>query len=324
MVGIVDFEVGLPQSRMTVQEMHEASGRPVADILGWTYCSEIPIFGEFELAWELVSDIARKMLDRAGVRPEQIGQVMFAGSGDWDSPAWSPAAKVADELGIRDAHCFEVINFCTATSAALQIAADAIELGRVEYVLVLFGEQASRGVDYTDPESASLFNVGDCAAAVLLGSEGVMFDLLRTHTRTDPSWCDFYVGEYEDGRVVTRRRGRQLKLAKAYLTNFEALTNEMLAALGASAADVGHYLINHTDRRMHERLLRMLDIPAERSVFNYDRFGHMGNGDTFLALADLEAANRLRDGDLILLATSGTGFSWGITALRCADRIESR
>jgi 3-oxoacyl-[acyl-carrier-protein] synthase III len=320
MAGIVDFDVGFPKTRITVEQLHDTSGRPIADILEWTHCREIPIFGEDEYAWELAGDVARRVLDRAGVEPGQIGQVIVAGSGEWDFPAWSPAAKVAAELGIDGAHCFEVVNFCTASSAALQIAADTIAAGRVRHALVLFAERVSRSVDYTDPESVSLFNTGDCAAAVLLGAEGVTFDLLRSRTRTDPSWCDFYVGEYAEDRVVTRRRGRQLSLAKVYLNNYEALTAETLSALGMTADDVEYFLINQMDRRMHERLLSRLGIPSERSVFNYDRYGHMGCADPFIALADLRAADRLRDGARILLATSGTGFSWAITALRYRQR----
>jgi 3-oxoacyl-[acyl-carrier-protein] synthase-3 len=93
-----------------------------------------------------------------------------------------------------------------------------------------------------------------------------------------------------------------------------ALTNETLSILDLAPADVAYLLINQMDRRMHERLLKLLGFPAERSVFNYDRLGHMGCADPFIALADLRGS--LRAGDHVLLATSGTGFTWSITALR--------
>jgi 3-oxoacyl-[acyl-carrier-protein] synthase-3 len=314
-VGIVDLEFEFPKSRVTVEHMHAESGRPVADILAWTHCQEIPVFGEHEPAWELVSEVAQRVLERTGVRPEDIGQVIVAGSGRWDQPGWSPAAKVAAELDITGAHCFEVINFCHAGPTAMRIAADAIAAGRERYSLVLLGEQAARGVDYTDPESVSGFSTGDCAVAVLMGPEGSRFELLDVQSRTDPSWSDYYVGEYEDGRMVTRRRGRRLNLPQTYLKNFEALATTTLSTLDRTVADVRYLLINHMDRRMHERLLRNLGIPAERSVFNYDRFGHMSGGDVFIALAELHAEGRLERSDLVLLATSGAGFSWGVTAL---------
>jgi 3-oxoacyl-[acyl-carrier-protein] synthase-3 len=315
-VGIVDLEFALPDSSVSVGEMHERSGRPEADILAWTHCSEIPVFGADEQAWQLISTVAGTVLERSGVSPREVGQVIVAGSGDWDHPAWSPAAKVAAQLGASGAHCFEVINFCNAAATAIQIAADAIAAGRVRYVLVLLGERTSGTVDYADADSLEMFNCGDCAVALLLGNEGVAFELLRSRTRTDPSLCDDYVGEHEDGRVVTRRRGRRLNLPLTYLKNYEGLTTEILSELGIGIDDVRYLLVNQVDRRIHERLLGKLGVPPERSVFNYARLGHMGSGDTLIALAELRSQRRFRHGDVVLLATSGTGFSWGVTALR--------
>jgi 3-oxoacyl-[acyl-carrier-protein] synthase-3 len=315
-VGIVDLEFGLPDSSVSVREMHERSGRPEADILAWTHCSEIPVFGADQPAWQLISTVAGTVLERAGVSPQEVGQVIVAGSGDWDHPAWSPAAKVAAQIGVTGAHCFEVINFCNAAATAIQIAADAIAVGRVRYSLVLLGERTSGTVDYVDPDSVEMFNTGDCAVAVLLGDENVSFDLLGSRTRTDPRLCDDYVGEHEDGRVVTRRRGRRLNLPLTYLKNYETLTTQTLSELGIGIDDVRYLLVNQVDRRIHERLLAKLGLPFERSVFNYSRFGHMGSGDTFIALAELRSRQQLRHEDVVLLATSGTGFSWGVTALR--------
>ena len=320
MVGIIDVEVAFPAGRRTVQQMHELSGRPVADILAWTHCPEIPVFDEHEQAWELQADIARKVLDRAGVDASEIGQVIVGGGGDWDVPSWSPAAKIAAELGVTDAHCFEVLNFCSSSSASLQVAGDAITLGRTKYSLLLFGERVGRSIDCTDPESVSLFNVGDAAAAVLLGPGPGRFELLRTQTRSEPTWSDFLSGEIDGERMVIRLRGRQRGISKMYLERYQSLIREALTALELTPDDVDHFVINQVDRRMHERLLDTLGIPFDRSVFNYHRLGHMSSTDPFIGLCDLRDAGRLADGDLILLATSGFGFSWGVTALRYRDR----
>jgi len=315
--GIVDLEFEFPKSSISVPEMQRSSGRTEADIRAWTGCEQIPVFGAAELAWQLVSAVAATVLQRAGVPPSEVGQVIVAGSGDWDYPAWSPAAKVAAELGAVAAHCFEVVNFCNAAAVAIQIATDAIDAGRTRYALVLLGERGSRGVDYHDPESLELFNTGDCAAALLLGRDGVTFELLGSRSRTDPSLSDYYVGEFADGAVVTRRRARQLTLPLTYLKNYQRLLTEVLSGLGMGIQEIRFLLVNQVDQRIHERLLAELGLPPERSVFNYSRFGHMGCADPFIALAELRREGRLRPGDVVLLATSGAGFSWGVTALRC-------
>jgi 3-oxoacyl-[acyl-carrier-protein] synthase-3 len=314
--GIVDFEVMLPSASAAVRDMQEASGVALAEILEITHTDRFPVLAEGEPAWELAVDAARTLLKRTGTATESIDFLIYAGSGEWDQPFWSPAAKVAAELEIERAHCFEVTNFCNGAMAALQVAADKIDLGRAERVLVIVGDRLSQLVDYYDPESKALFNFGDAPAAILLSRDGAL-EVLHSAMRTDPSWADYYSGDIEDDRVVMRRRGHRAGLGDAYLENFVALTNDTLSALDLALSQVRWFLINQGDKRMHEQVLGALGIPAERSVFNYHRYGHMGGSDPFIALTDLRDDGLLAAGDTILVASSGMGFSWGITALRC-------
>jgi 3-oxoacyl-[acyl-carrier-protein] synthase-3 len=295
--------------------MHEASGVALREILEITHAEEFPVLDDYEQAWELAVDAGRTLLKRSATDPGSIGFVLYAGSGEWDQPFWSPAAKVAAELGIERAHCFEVTNFCNAAMTAVQVAADKIALGQADHVLVIVGDRLSRLVDYGDPESKALFNFGDAPAAILLSRDGA-FEVVHTAMRTDPGWADYYSGDIEDDRVVMRRRGHRSGLADAYVANFTELVNDSLSALEIPLPDISYFLINQGDKGMHERLLSTMGIPAEKSVFNYHRYGHMGGSDPFIALTDLRADGKLAKGDVILVASSGMGFSWGVSALR--------
>ncbi|MGC4806564.1 3-oxoacyl-ACP synthase III family protein [Micromonospora sp. DT233] len=315
MAAIVDFEVRLPTGRADVRDMQRASGLALAEILEITHAEQFPVLDEHEAAWELAAEAAGTVLKRSDVPPDAIDLVLYAGSGEWDRPFWSPAAKVAAELGIERAHCFEVSNFCNAAMTAVQLAADKITLGRARYALVLIGDRLSQLVDYHDPESKVLFNFGDAPAAVLIGADGPL-ELLHSQMRTEPGWADYYSGDIEDDRIVMRRRGHRKGLGDAYLRNFVELTNDTLSTLELAPADVRYFLINQGDRNMHERVLGALGVPAQRSVFNYHRYGHMGGSDPFIALGQLLDEGRLASGDVVLVASSGMGFSWGVTALR--------
>ncbi|THA83267.1 3-oxoacyl-[acyl-carrier-protein] synthase III C-terminal domain-containing protein [Streptomyces sp. A0592] len=315
MGGIADFDVSFPSARADVRAMSASSGVPVEDLVRITHCETFPVLADGEQAWELALAAARKVLDRTGVPPERIRQVVYAGSGAWDRPFWSPAAKVAHALGIDGAHCFEVANFCNAGMTAIRLLSATGVLEENTYALVLVGDRLSRMVDYRDPDSKALFNFGDAAAAVLLGGGPSRFRVVHSAMRTDGGWADYYAGEPAGGRVLIRRGEHRKGLGDAYVRHFTALVDETLTALGITPDDVSHFLINHGDRDMHQRLLTTLGIPAARSVFNYDRLAHMGGADTLIALKDLERGGRLRHGDLIMLATSAMGFSWGITTL---------
>ncbi|MER5887922.1 3-oxoacyl-[acyl-carrier-protein] synthase III C-terminal domain-containing protein [Streptomyces sp. NPDC001941] len=314
MGGIVDFDVTFPVSTIRVDDVHASSGVPVTDILRITHTKEFPALGEDERAWELALRAATTVLRRTPVPTADIRKVIYAGSGEWDRPFWSPAAKIAHELGIDRAHCFEVANFCNAGTTALQVALKGIGPG--EHALVLIGDRLSKMVDHTDPGSKDLFNFGDASAALLLAADAPwMFRLLHSAMRTDGSWADYYAGHLEERGVTIRREERRKGLSEAYVTHFTALLDETLTAIGRTVDDIAFFLINHGDQRMHRKLLDTIGLPAERSVFNYDRLAHMGGADTFIALRDLVDEERLRTGDLVVLATSAMGFSWGITAL---------
>ncbi|WP_236241610.1 3-oxoacyl-[acyl-carrier-protein] synthase III C-terminal domain-containing protein [Streptomyces sp. CC228A] len=315
MGGIADFAVRFPSARADLRAMHRASGVALADLAAITHCDGFPVLADGEAVWELAREAARDVLARTGTAASRIRQVVYAGSGEWDRPFWSPAAKIAHELGVDRAHCFEVANFCNAGMTALRLLTVPGALGPGDHALVLVGDRLSRMVDYGDPDAKALFNLGDAAAAILLVGGAGRFRVLHSAMRTDGSWSDYYAGEHADGRVVIRRAAHRGGLADAYVRHFTALVDETLDVLGREREDIAYFLINHGDRTMHLRLLDSLGIPAGRSVFNYHRLAHMGGTDTLIALGDLERAGRLRRGDLIMLATSAMGFSWGITTL---------
>jgi 3-oxoacyl-[acyl-carrier-protein] synthase-3 len=164
--GIVDFAVAFPEGRLTVQEMSERSGVSVAEILEVTHCAEFPVLDEHDQAWELAAEAASAALERTGTDPDDISRVIYTGAGYWDAPAWSPAAKVADELGISGAHCFEVTNFCNALTLGLRLAVEGLVPGGGERTLVVAAERFAAAVDRSDPDSKALFKrrcVSTCA-----------------------------------------------------------------------------------------------------------------------------------------------------------------
>jgi 3-oxoacyl-[acyl-carrier-protein] synthase-3 len=315
MSRILDFAIRYPAGRFDVHAVHAASGVPEADILAITHCDGFPVLAEDETAWGLALTAARDLLERTGVPPDAVTTVVHAGTGAWDVPFWSPAAKIAHELGIGGAHCYEIANFCNAGTTALRLVGDRLDQ-EGGHALVLVADRLSRLVDHHDPVSKALFNFGDAAAAVLMTADTGPFLLRGGTARTDPSWCDYYYGEQRGERELVIRRGpHRPGLAQAYVDHFTALVAETLKSLGAGIDDVAWFLVNHGDKDMHERLIGELALPADRTVRNYDRLAHQGGADTLIALDLLRERRLLRPGDLILLATSAMGFSWGVTAL---------
>ncbi|MGW8629856.1 3-oxoacyl-ACP synthase III family protein [Streptomyces sp. NPDC055793] len=313
-MGIADYALAMPGGKLSVDDVSRESGQTVEKLGQILPSGKFSVLAEGETSWSLGRDAAARILARTPVPLDEIGLVLYAGSSEWGTPFWSPAAKIAQELGITQAHCYEVSNFCNAGMVAVKLADDQVRAGTHRYALVIVSDRLSQLVEY-GTGYVELFNFADGAAAVLVSAEA-KYEVLGAAHHTDPQWVDSYYGEIKDGEVKVERGEKLDGLGEAFLGNFTDLTHKVLAGLGQEVADVAYFLVTHGNQDTHRKYLAALGVPDSRSVFQYDLDGHLGGADPFLALEELEREDRIGPGDLVIVATAGSGFTWGVTAIR--------
>ncbi|MEW2296402.1 3-oxoacyl-[acyl-carrier-protein] synthase III C-terminal domain-containing protein [Streptomyces sp. NPDC006743] len=316
-MGIADYALAMPGGKRSVDEVARASGVDPGKLERVLPSGKFSVLAEGETSWGLGRAAAARLLERNPVRPEEIGLVLYAGSSEWGTPFWSPAAKIAQELGITDAHCYEVSNFCNAGMVAVKLADDQVRAGTHQYALVVVADRLSELVEY-GTGYVELFNFADGAAAVLLTADPAQsaYDVLGAAHHTDPRWVDAYYGQLKDGEVKVERGDKLDGLGEAFLDNFTTLTHRVLKDIGRQVADVAYFLVTHGNQETHRDYLAALGVDASRSVFQYGLDGHLGGADPLAALEELERDGRIGPGDLVIVATAGSGFTWGVTALR--------
>ncbi|MCX3061929.1 3-oxoacyl-ACP synthase III family protein [Streptomyces beihaiensis] len=313
-MGIADYALAMPSGTLSVDDVSRESGYAVEKLGQILPSGKFSVLAEGETSWGLGRDAAARLLARNPVPLEEIGLVLYAGSSEWGTPFWSPAAKIAQELGIAHAHCFEVSNFCNAGMVAVKLADDQVRAGTHKHALVIISDRLSQLVEY-GTGYIELFNFADGAAAVMMSADA-KYEVLGAAHHTDPQWVDSYYGEIKEGRVKVERGEKLDGLGEAFLGNFTTLTHKVLAGLGQEVDDVSYFLVTHGNQDTHRKYLAALGVDASRSVFQYDRDGHLGGADPFLALEELEREGRITSGDLVVVATAGSGFTWGVTAIR--------
>ncbi|MFF4040833.1 3-oxoacyl-ACP synthase III family protein [Streptomyces sp. NPDC001816] len=313
-MGITDYALAMPSGKRSVDEVSRESGYGL-DKLGKILPSgKFSVLAEGETVWSLGRDAAARILERNAVPLDEIGLVLYAGSSEWGTPFWSPAAKIAHELGIAQAHCYEVSNFCNAGMVAVKLADDQVRAGTHKYALVIIADRLSELVEY-GTGYIELFNFADGAAAVLVSADA-KYEVLGAAHHTDPQWVDSYYGEIKDGEIKVERGDKLDGLGDAFLDNFTTLTHRVLADLGREVADVAYFLVTHGNQDTHRAYLAALGVDPSRSVFQYRLDGHLGGADPLLALEELEREDRITSGDLVIVATAGSGFTWGVTAVQ--------
>ena len=60
-----------------------------------------------------------------------------------------------------------------------------------------------------------------------------------------------------------------------------------------------------------DNLIRRLQLPEEKVFINYSQIGNTVSASIPIALKDAIESRRLKEGDMVILAGFGVGYSWG-------------
>jgi 3-oxoacyl-[acyl-carrier-protein] synthase-3 len=80
-------------------------------------------------------------------------------------------------------------------------------------------------------------------------------------------------------------------------------------------ADVDFLNVLHMKPSAHRDMLQRLGLREEQSVYLSD-YGHVGQQDAMIAMAEGLKQGRLKDGDLMVIVAAGIGYAWGAACVR--------
>lgn len=279
---------------------------------------------------------ARVALDRANVAPEEIDLILYSGSMHKDFYVWSAANRIQYLLGAKNAWAFEVVALCTTNVLALKVARDLMSVdARLRTVLICGGHRTADLINLQDQSSRFLFNLADGGSAMVLRRDFSENVILESSFITDGSLSEDVTipagGTRLPASPETLAEGKHTfhvddsehlreGLEGTSESNFVQVVREAVERSGAQLQDITFLAINHMKPSMHRRIIAMLGLREDQSIYLSD-YGHIGAPDQVLALELASAQGLLHEGDLVVLASAGLGFTWGATALRWG-RIE--
>ena len=98
--------------------------------------------------------------------------------------------------------------------------------------------------------------------------------------------------------------------------NTEEAARAILDRNGVKPCELDLFVSHQANRRIIQSATEKLGIPQEKVVINIERFGNTTGGTIPLALNDAVEQKRLKEGDLLLLASVGAGFTVGAVLMR--------
>lgn len=273
---------------------------------------------------DLAAEAARRCLEKRGIAPTDVEVIIVATvTPDMMFPA--TACLVQNKIGAKGAWGFDLSAACSGFPYALQMGAKLIESGAQKKVMVIGADVMSSIIDYKDRATCVIF--GDGAGAVLLEpcAEGEigMIDYLHEidgsgavslnmpgggslHPPTAETVAKNMHVVHQDGHAVYKFAVR--KMAEASET--------VLARNGVTGKDLSLFIPHQANKRIILSTAERLGLPLERVVINIDRFGNTTAATIPIAMQTALEENRLKKGDLVLLASAGAGFTVAATLLQ--------
>jgi 3-oxoacyl-[acyl-carrier-protein] synthase-3 len=275
------------------------------------------IAADGETTVDLAEHAARRALDAAGLRPEDVDFIAF-GTTTPDLVFPNCGVILQSRLGCRGGPAFSVETACSGFMYALSIADKYVRCGEAKRALVIGSETLSRITDWSDRSTAILF--ADGAGAVVL-SASEQPGILSTHLHAD--------GHYKDmlycGSGVSKGFGPEYKLAISMVGSevFKQAVNllgkavdEALAANGLDRSAIDWLVPHQANLRIIQAIAKKLQLPMERVVLTVQDQGNTSAASVPLALDKAVRDGRIERGDMLLLEAFGGGFTWGSSLIR--------
>jgi 3-oxoacyl-[acyl-carrier-protein] synthase III len=96
----------------------------------------------------------------------------------------------------------------------------------------------------------------------------------------------------------------------------EEICRRVLERNHVHPSELDLFVSHQANRRIIAAAAERLGLPEDKVIINLDMFGNTTAATIPLALADAVRQERLKKGDLVLLASVGAGFTVGAVLLR--------
>ena len=286
----------------------------------------------------LASEAARKALEQAGKRAEEIDLILVA---TCSPEQYLPccACQVQAAVGAVNALAFDVNAACSGFLFALNTADAYLRMGLAENALIIGSEVLSKLVDWTDRGSCILF--GDGAGAVVverckaesraveekqipaagilgraLHSDGTGGGVLQCGARELTTPYARTSAAKTDQKQQTDDREHYIQMDGQEVYRFATrrvpqCIEEALADAGLAVPDIDMFVLHQANARIIDAVAKRLHADREKFPTNLERVGNLSSASIPVLLDELHKQGKLHRGDRIVLAGFGAGLTIG-------------
>ena len=274
---------------------------------------------------------AKIAIERAGIDKDDIDFIIFATlSPDYYFPG--PGVLVQRDLGIKTIGALDVRNQCSGFIYGVSVADQYIKSGMYKNILVIGSELHSHGLDMsTRGRSVSVIFGDGAGAAILTREEDTTKGILSTHLHSEGQhaeelsliapgmgkrWVTDIIAEDDDDDESYYPYMNGQFVFKNAVVRFSEVIMEGLNKNGLSPTDIGLLVPHQANLRISQFIQKKFGLGDEQVFNNIMKYGNTTAASIPIALTEAWEAGMVNDGDLVVLAAFGSGFTWASAIIR--------
>ena len=287
--------------------------------------------GDGQSTFSMGLEAAKKAISNSGIKKEDLDLIVFATlSPDYYFPG--PGVQVQEALEINTVAALDIRAQCSGFVYSISVADQFIKTGMYKNVLVIGSELQSRGIDKSTRGRSTSVIFGDGAgAAVLTREEDPSKGILSTHIHSEGKhalelateapgmgtrWVtdiikdnnpeDFSYRPYMNGQFVFKHAVRR----------FSEVINEGLQKNNLEVSDIDMLIPHQANLRISQFIQKKFGLSDDQVYNNIQKYGNTTAASIPIALSEAHQQGKVKEGDTVVLAAFGSGFTWGSVIIK--------
>ncbi|WP_311329737.1 beta-ketoacyl-ACP synthase III [Capnocytophaga sputigena] len=272
-----------------------------------------------------------KAIEAAKINKEEIDFIVFATlSPDFYFPGCG--VLVQKELGLPTIGALDIRNQCSGFIYALSVADQYIKTGMYKNILVIGAETQSPALDMSTRGRNMAVLFGDGAgAAIVSRSDDPERGILSTHLHSQgehaeqlamitpgvgTKWVTELLAENDPDDVSYYPNMNGQFVFKNAVVRFAEVIEEGLKTNGLSNKDINMLIPHQANLRISQFVQHQFKLTDEQVFNNIMKYGNTTAASVPIALTEAVQQGKIKDGDLVVLAAFGSGFTWASAIIR--------
>ena len=275
-------------------------------------------------------EAAKKAIEAAGIDKSDIDFIIFATlSPDYYFPG--PGVLVQRDLGIDTIGALDIRNQCSGFVYALSIADQYVKTGMYKNILIIGSELHSRGLDMTTRGRGVSVIFGDGAGAAIISRSSDGSGILSTHLHSEgvhaeelsliapgmgKRWVTDILKDNDPEEVSYFPYMNGQYVFKHAVVRFSEVIMEGLQANNLDVSNIDMLIPHQANLRISQFIQQKFKLTDDQVFNNIMKYGNTTAASIPIALTEALQAGKIKKGDLVVLASFGSGFTWGSAVIR--------